>query len=248
MEVFILYEQKRLDYVYGSGDGFGLLESKINNHLILALDITNIDRAIKVALMTSEYIDAIKIGLPLGLVASLDIIQRIKERTDLPIMADIKICDVPEIAKKLAHVCFDSGADAITIHGFAGPCAVEECVNVSGREKDVIVLTEITHPDAAIFMESVSEDIARMARDVGASGIQAPGTRPEKVSLFRSIVGDDMLIVSCGIGAQGGKIGGAIEAGADFEIFGRSITATLNPEESAREISRRLKEVAARKQ
>lgn len=218
-----------------------MLKSKIDNRVILALDLTDIDHAIDIASVTAEYIDAIKIGLPLGLTAGLNIVDKIRRSADLPMIADIKISDVPEIARKLARICFGLGFDAITIHGFVGPTAIEECVRESKAAKDVVVITETTHSDAEIFMQPLSEDIARMAKDVGATGIQAPGTRPERVRLFREIVGDEMLIVSCGIGAQGGKIGSAIKAGADFEIIGRTIYNASDPEKVAREISERLR-------
>lgn len=218
-----------------------MLKSKIDNRVILALDVTDIDHAIDIASITAEYIDAIKIGLPLGLTASFNIVDKIRRSADLPMIADIKISDVPEIARGLARICFDLGFDAITIHGFVGPTAIEECVRESKGTKDVIVITEITHPDAEIFMQPFSEDIVRMAKDVGATGIQAPGTRSERVKLFREIVGNEMLIVSCGIGTQGGKIGSAIKAGADFEIIGRTICNATDPKKAAREISEKLK-------
>lgn len=218
-----------------------MLKSKMNNRVILALDVTDVDRAMEIASVTSEYVDAIKIGLGLGLTAGLDIVDRIRSSVDLPMIADIKISDIPEIAGGLARTCFDLGFDVVTIQGFIGPTAVEECVRESRGIKDVIVITEITHPDAEIFMQPVSEDIAQMAKDVGATGIQAPGTRPERVRRLRRIVGEDMLIVSCGIGAQGGKIGSAIKAGADFEIIGRTIYNDVNPKKAAMEIARRLK-------
>jgi orotidine-5'-phosphate decarboxylase len=36
-------------------------------------------------------------------------------------------------------------------------------------------------------------------------------------------MGDRLILISCGIGKQGPKIGSAIAAGADYEIIGRSI-------------------------
>jgi orotidine-5'-phosphate decarboxylase len=218
-----------------------LLKSRIDNRIILALDVQDINQAIKIVSATSEYIDAVKVGLPLGLTAGLSVIKRIKEHTDLPIIADIKISDVPDIATELAKLCFSLGYEAITVQGFVGPTSIEKCVSESGKMRDVIVVTEITHMDGEIFMQPISEDIAQMAKDVGASGIQAPGTRPERVRILRKIVGDDLLIVSCGIGTQGGEIGSAIRAGADFEIIGRTIYNHHNPKQIARKISQKTK-------
>lgn len=204
---------------------------------MLALDVMEVCTAKNILSSVAAYIDAIKIGLPLALAEGCKIFKEIRSETNMPILADIKIADVPHIARKVSRLCFDSGADAITVHGFVGPSAIEACVAEAGSDKDVIVMTEITHADASVFMERVARKIAEIARDTGASGIQAPGNRPERVKTMRKIVGDQLVIVSCGMGFQGGEEGSAVAAGADFEIYGRSIYEDSNPQETVRRIS-----------
>ena len=50
-------------------------------------------------------------------------------------------------------------------------------------------------------------------------------------------MGPEMTIVCCGIGAQGGKFGHAVAAGADFEIIGRAIYRAPDPAAAAAEIA-----------
>ena len=211
--------------------------------LILALDVMNVSQAIRIASSVSSYVDAIKIGVPLGLIEGCKIFRRMKESVELPIIADVKIADVPHIAKAVSRLCFNSGADAVTVHGFIGPSSIEACVAEAGSSKDVIVITEMTHPDASLFMEEVAETIAEFAKNTGASGIQAPGNRPKRVLSLRKAVGNQMTIISCGMGFQGGMEGSALKAGADFEIYGRSIYKDPNPQKAAREISSSLSRV-----
>jgi len=219
-----------------------MLRSNRKSGLILALDVPDLDQATSLAVIVSDFVDVMKVGLPLLLSTDLrTVVRKLKEETSLPILVDIKIADVPDIASALARATFEAGADALTVHGFIGPSAIEECIREARGERDVIVMTEITHPDATLFMEHVSEDIARLARDIGATGIQAPGTRPERVRRLREIVGKQMLVVSCGLGAQGGRIGSSLNAGADFEIIGRSIYNSQDPRQRAREISETLR-------
>ncbi|MFQ6054556.1 MAG: orotidine 5'-phosphate decarboxylase / HUMPS family protein, partial [Methanosarcinales archaeon] len=45
-----------------------------------------------------------------------------------------------------------------------------------------------------------------------------------------------LTIISPGVGAQGGSISKAIDAGADYIIVGRSIYLSENPRESTKEI------------
>lgn len=220
-----------------------MLRYKKSSGLILALDVSDSKSAVQIVSMTSQYLDAIKIGLPLTLACGFHIIERLKESTNLPIIADFKIADVPAFAQKVTRNSFDAGADAITVHGFAGPTTLEACIDEAKGSKDVIVMTELTHPDAELFMQPVADDIARMAYELGASGIQAPGTRPERIEKVRRIIGDDMLILSCGIGTQGGNVGSAIKAGADFEIVGRRIYLAPNPQKAAESIPKVLRKI-----
>lgn len=214
-----------------------MLRDHCRTHIMLALDVMEILDAKTILSAVATGIDAIKIGLPLALVEGCSVFREIKNEIDLPILADIKIADVPHIARKVSRLCFESGADGITVHGFVGPSAIEACVAEAGHVKDVIVMTETTDADASVFMERAAKTIAKIARNAGASGIQAPGNRPERVKAMRRIVGDQLVIVSCGMGFQGGEEGSAVGAGADFEIYGRSICEDRNPQKAVRRIS-----------
>ena len=62
--------------------------------LILALDITEKKRALRVAHTCAPYLDAIKIGYPLVLSAGLGIAGELA-REGLPLIADFKVADIP---------------------------------------------------------------------------------------------------------------------------------------------------------
>lgn len=184
---------------------------------------------------------AIKVGYPLILGSRRNIISEVNGLTGLPVICDSKIANVPHIARKIARKCFNMGADAITVHGFVGPETIRTCVEEAGVDKDVIVITYMTHPDADLFMERIAERVVEIAKGGKATAIQAPGNRPETVRRFRRIIGDSMVIMCCGIGAQGGKVGKAIEAGADFEIIGRTIYSSACPEKTTKRIANKLR-------
>lgn len=67
----------------------------------------------------------------------------------------------------------------------------------------------------------------------------SPGNQYELLSMVRKLVGDDILILSPGIGAQGGDAEKAFKAGSNFAIVGRSILDAANPKEE----SKKLKEL-----
>ncbi|HPS92293.1 MAG TPA: orotidine 5'-phosphate decarboxylase [Methanothrix sp.] len=97
------------------------------------------------------------------------------------------------------------------------------------------IVTEMSHPGAELFMAPLAERMARLAADVGATGVVAPATRPERIRVIRSIIGE-RIIISPGVGAQGGSAGAALEAGADYLIVGRSIYEAKVPDVSARKL------------
>ncbi|HID39271.1 MAG TPA: orotidine-5'-phosphate decarboxylase [Calditrichaeota bacterium] len=154
---------------------------------------------------------------------------------DKPVIADFKIADVPHISKIITRIAVNGGCDGVIVHGFVGPDSIEACI-IEAKENMVFVATELTSLGGKYFTQPVANDLATMAKEIGAYGIQVPGNRPERIKKIRQLVGNELTIISCGIGAQGGKFGSAIKAGADFEIIGRAIYDSENPEIKIKEI------------
>jgi orotidine-5'-phosphate decarboxylase len=80
-----------------------------------------------------------------------------------------------------------------------------------------------------------------MTKDIGASGVIAPATRPERIKHIRELVGN-LKILSPGVGAQGGSANAAIKAGADYVIVGRSIYNAEDPKAEAIKITEDIRQ------
>lgn len=207
--------------------------------MILALDVTDRENALKIADAVRECVDAIKVGYPLVLATGLGIIKELAEFA--PVIADFKVADIPNTNRLICEQVFKAGADAIIVQGFTGRDSLDACIEVaSGYGKDVFVVSEMSHPGGTEFLQSAAEAIAKMALEAGAFGLVAPATRPERVKEIRKIIGDKLTIISPGVGAQGGKASDVITAGADWVIVGRSIYKADSPEEAAREIAEEI--------
>jgi len=207
--------------------------------LILALDVEKKETALDLSRIASEYVDAIKIGYTLILSVGITVAKEIVSIAHKPVVADLKIADIPYVAGRMTRIAIDAGCDGIMVHGFAGPECVEACIMEDTR-KMVFVVTELTSPSGAIFTGPVADEIAIMAKELGAYGIQAPATRPGRIRSLRNIVGANMMILACGVGAQGAEPGSAIKAGADFEVVGRAIYAASDPLESLIAIKKKI--------
>jgi orotidine-5'-phosphate decarboxylase len=203
-----------------------------DSHLILALDVSEAAKAREIAESAAPWVDAIKVHWPVILDQGVKGIGKLAEIA--PIIVDAKLSDIPNTNRMACEILLSAGAVGVICQGFAGEDSVKACLDAGG---DAFVLVEMSHPGSRQFISPHAEEIARMAASVKATGIVAPGNRPEKIRHYREIVGPDLQILCPGIGAQGGVPGGAIASGADFEIVGRSIYQARDPGKAAGEIA-----------
>jgi orotidine-5'-phosphate decarboxylase len=209
------------------------------SRLILALDVTDRKEAMHIALTLGDMVDAVKVNYPLVLSCGLGIIGEIKKHAN--VIADFKVADIPNTNRLICEETFKAGADAIICQGFTGRDSVEACIDVARKfDKEAFVVTEMSHPGALDFLQPCAMELVDLARSAGASGIVAPATRPERLSLIRKRAGN-MKIISPGVGAQGGDAAAAIRAGADFVIVGRSIYNAKDPYQAAIDFTEQLR-------
>jgi orotidine-5'-phosphate decarboxylase len=208
---------------------------KRNTGLIVALDVLKRDKAVWIAAETAEYADALKVGYPLVLSQGMGIISELADYA--PVIADFKVADIPNTDRLICAEVFRENAAGVIVHGFTGKDSLEACIEVAGdNHGEVYVVSEMSHPGGARFFTPVAEAIAEMARLCGATGLVAPATRPERLHVIRQAVGNDLSIISPGVGAQGGSAADAIAAGADWIIAGRSIYNSDSPKQVAKEL------------
>ncbi len=207
---------------------------KREKRLILALDVTSREQALSLAGQLKDHFDAIKIGYPLILSAGLEIVTEIS--ATLPVIADLKVADIPNTNRLICEAVLGAGASGIIAQAFPGKDSLQACAKSAAEHgADLFVVTEMSHPGAELFMAPLTERMARLAVEAGASGVVAPATRPERIKLIRSIIGE-RIIISPGVGAQGGSAGEALLAGADYLIVGRSIYEAEDPVASAKKL------------
>jgi orotidine-5'-phosphate decarboxylase len=208
--------------------------------LILALDVTDRDQAGGIARTCAPHLDAIKVGYPLILSAGMGIAGDLLP-LGLPLIADLKVADIPETNEKICTIAFQAGFSAIIAHAFTGGDALSACVGIAHAHGGACyAVAEMSHPGAAEFFHGgVAERLAMLAVRCGADGIIAPATRPDRVARLRDIVGN-LRILSPGIGPQGGDLR-AVKDLVDGIIVGRSIYGAPDPATAAKEFSRRCR-------
>jgi orotidine-5'-phosphate decarboxylase len=205
---------------------------KYENRIILALDVVDAGKAIKIASELRDYVDAIKVNYPLILAQGLNFVTKLTDLSE--VICDIKLADIPNTNKLIVQEFKKYEVSGIIVHGFVGSDSVKTAVEeFTGRE--VYVVAEMSHPGALEYMQPHSEKIAVMAKEVGAAGIIVPATRPERIKIYRNLVGD-LKILTPGVGAQGGDAKLAIANGADYIIVGRSLYESRDPVAAAKNL------------
>ncbi|MCJ2563925.1 MAG: orotidine-5'-phosphate decarboxylase [Candidatus Thermoplasmatota archaeon] len=204
---------------------------KKRTRLILALDVTDRQEAMRVVSEVADHVDAVKVGYPAVLPLGMELVEEISGSAD--VICDFKVADIPNTNRLIVEEVFRRGASGVIVHGFMGTDSVRACVDAA--DGDVFVLAEASHPGGKEFTQPVADKLARLAVEAGASGIIAPATRPERVKELREIVGP-LLILCPGVGTQGGSASDTILAGADYVIVGRSIYQAKDPKAEASRI------------
>lgn len=200
-----------------------------------------IERACHHATAVEPYIVALKLNYPLVLATGLEIAHHLKTvAPNLPLIADFKVADIDNTNAWIARHTYAAGIDAIIVQGFIGDDAIQGVLNEARNygDRGVILVVDMSHPGSLQFIHPQTPNLAKLAVKLKVTGVIAPGTRPPHVRNIRTWVGSNTLILAPGVGAQGGKPGSAIAAGADYEIIGRSIYQAEDPAQTAKEFAK----------
>lgn len=201
--------------------------------LMLALDLEDASEAEEIIAVYRRYIDAVKLGtiLLVSPTGGMGLISRIKNQYRLPVLVDAKLKDVAHVMLSTARSYKAHGAGAITCWHDVGEKAIKFLIDSLQGEIDIVILSALTSLQLHEIYDSATRGILSAIR-AGCKIIQIPGNYPELIKWARGNIPDEVRIVSCGVGTQGGIIGNAIECGADYEIIGRRILDSDNIEES----------------
>jgi len=207
-----------------------------------------------------------KVGLELFTSSGPRILEVLKSRQKR-IFLDLKFHDIPNTVAGACRGAARYGVDLMTIHATSGRDAlkaakeaVEEGAAQAGVKPSkliaVTVLTSISARQLALDLKIPVElpeyalDMALMAQEVGLDGAVCS---PQEVAQLRQICGDDFVLVCPGVRPTWAEAkdqkrsltpSQAIQAGADYLVIGRPITAAAEPELAWKRIAQELTTVA----
>ncbi len=228
------------------------------SRIVLALDQLPkgtedpVKKSIRILEETSPFLCGVKLNhhlvLPLGL---FDGAKRIVDKAHslgLPAIMDCKINDVGYTNRVIAENYFRAGFDAVIANPFVGwEDGLEPVFSVAkSMNRGIILLVYMSHKAAWEGYGQTVQDpdsnetklqyavFAQKALSWKADGVIVGATYPEKIREAHKILKGKVPIYSPGVGAQGGDIRAAVEAGAQYLIIGRTITLADSPKQAAK--------------
>lgn len=205
-----------------------LAETK-GSRLIVALDSVPVEPG-KLIEEVEEFAVGVKVGLPFLMLWGPRAVRELCEAFsgELYMLCDFKLADIPDVVAEELKLIKELGFDGAILHLFQG--GVKAAAAAAGG-LDLFGVAAMTHPGSRLI-DAHFDELVREALEAGLGGLVVPATKPELVRSARRTAPGATLLAP-GVGAQGALPGSALEAGADFEIVGRLITASPDPRSAA---------------
>ena len=228
-----------------------MLGMPTKDKIIVALDVSGADAALRIAHGLHGHVGMFKIGKELFTAEGPAVVRSLAAAGE-QVFLDLKFHDIPNTVRGAAHQAGLLGVNLLTVHAAGGgkmiAAAVEGVRAASGRRGDsrparvlaVTVLTSLGAEDLAEvgFQGAPDEVVVRLARLAQAAGADGVVASPREIAAIRTACGPGFLIVTPGIRPAGGAAddqartatpASAIRAGADYLVIGRPITGAPDP-------------------
>ena len=225
------------------------------DRIIVALDFPSQAKALALVSALSDSVSAYKIGLQLYTAAGPAIVRTVAA-TGAKIVLDLKLHDIPNTVAKAVTAVGDLGVAMLTVHLSGGRAMLQAAVESKPPHLSLLGVTVLTSATQETLTETgidteLADQVMRLA-DLGKkSGCEGLITSPREVGALRQRLGPDILLVCPGVRPAWAAADDqkrfstpreTVEAGADYLVIGRPITAAADPREA---IERVVAELAA---
>lgn len=219
------------------------------DRLIVALDVSTAGEALSLVEELKTDVHWFKIGLQLFTSAGPRVIDEIAA-CGADIFLDLKLHDIPNTVAKAVSAAGKPNVKMLTLHLSGGRAMIEAAVAAKRHDLALAGVTVLTSSDAATLRETgiratPEEQVLRLANLAAKCGIEAIVASPREIAGLRRELGAEMKIITPGVRPQWAAADDqkrvmtpreALDAGADYLVVGRPITAHASPREAIRQI------------
>lgn len=210
--------------------------------IIVALDVPTHEAALRLVRALSPHAGLFKIGLQLYTAAGPDVIRAVRDLGGR-IFLDLKLHDIPNTVGRAVESANSLGVEMLTLHLSGGREMIAAAVQTRAPEMLLVGVTILTSANEATLREvgiesPLEKQVMRLAKlgvDAGIGGLVASA---HEVQPLRQAHGNGIKIITPGIRPAGSLPNDqkrvmtpaeALQAGADYLVIGRPITAARDP-------------------
>ncbi|MDA9101403.1 orotidine-5'-phosphate decarboxylase [Omnitrophica bacterium] len=232
--------------------------TQLNNQIIVALDHPDLKKVEELILNLKDLISYYKIGLELFSSCGWTAVDLVKKHGGR-VFLDLKLHDIPNTVARTAAVICDHGVDMFNVHTLGGLEMMQRTAEAVASKVTagyppvvlgVTILTSHTRDSIAQVFDSekpieIQGHVVHLARMAKLAGLNGVVSSPLEIEKIREELGHDFVLVTPGIRPQGSAKNDqkrtltpkqALDAGSNYLVIGRPITAAENPQKAAESI------------
>ncbi|MFK5894570.1 MAG: orotidine-5'-phosphate decarboxylase [Pseudomonadota bacterium] len=213
--------------------------------IIIALDYSDEQSAMAMVKQLSPTLCRIKIGKELFVSSGPQLIEKIA-KLGFDIFLDLKFHDIPNTVAGACRAAANLGVWMVNVHASGGlkmMQAAREAIENSSHKPLLIAVTILTSLDDKALTEigyknNTQQQVLQLAKLTQNAGLDGVVCSPLEAQLIKAETNKDFLLITPGVRPKGSKVNDqsrimtpkqALEAGSNYLVIGRPITAAENP-------------------
>ncbi len=225
--------------------------------IILPLDVPDEAAALRLVAQLDGVISFYKVGLELFTRCGPGIVEKIRAAAPgARIFLDLKLHDIPNTVAGAVRSAVALDLDFLTVHLSGGGAMLRAAAGEVRGKLSLLGVSVLTSSDEGTLRETgvlpgVADQVVRLASLGVAAGLRGVVASPQEIGALRARFDPDLTIVVPGVRPADGTAPAddqrrvmtprqAVEAGADYLVIGRPITARPDPRTAAEQIAREM--------
>ena len=235
-----------------------MIDEKIKEKIVLALDVETLEEAKKLVDELSPYVVTFKVGLQLYTGFGNEIIDYIKSKNS-NFFLDVKLMDIPNTVKKASENIVLRGANFYNVHALGGlemmkqskEGAYKAAEKLGKKPPLILAVTVLTSISQEVLdneikvntqVRELAINLAKLAKEAGLDGVVAS---VHELRAIKEACGEDFKVLCPGIRPlwslkddqkRIATPAQALKDGADFLVIGRAVTAAADRVEAMKKI------------
>ncbi len=220
--------------------------------IIVALDYANAADAINMVEQLDPKLCRVKVGKELFTRTGPSFVEQLVKR-DFQVFLDLKFHDIPNTVAGACAAAADLGVWMVNVHASGGRRMMEvarERLEKCSNRPYLIAVTILTSLSQSEIEEvgysgEPAKNVLALAQLTHESGLDGVVCSPLEAGLVRNEIADNFLLITPGVRPRTAKKddqirvmtpADALQAGSNYLVIGRPITAAVEPLEALREI------------